>query len=143
MLHHKETPLLGLPEVAKRLGLHRATVNDMVHDGRIPACRIGPHWYIDENDFENFALSYERPRNSPRRAPRRVEPSPEIIALIGEWGEASVAEIQEIVQLHEGNIRKHLCIAEAQGLAERDEHGRWRLTPAGISGSQKARNTRT
>lgn len=37
-----------------------------------------------------------------------------------------------MIDMHEGNIRKHLCIAEAQGLAERDEAGQWSLTPTGL-----------
>lgn len=131
MAGHDEKALVGLPEAAERLGLHRATVNDMVKDGRIPAHRIGAHWFIRVSDLDCFASSYERPRNSPRRVPRTVQPSAEILVLLGDWGSATVPELRQVLDVHEGNIRKHLCIAEAQGLAERDECSRWALTAAG------------
>jgi excisionase family DNA binding protein len=131
MTGRDEGALIGLPQAAERLGLHRATVNDMVHEGRIPARRIGPHWFIETGDLERFASDYRRPRNSPRRLPRAVKPSAEILALLGDWGSATAAELREVVDMHEGNIRKHLCIAEAQGLAERDEYSRWAVTAAG------------
>jgi excisionase family DNA binding protein len=122
---------VGLPQAAERLGLHRATVNDMVQDGRIAARRIGAHWFIRADDLERFASRYQRPRNSPRRLPRSVQPSTEILALVADWGTATVAELHQVIEMHEGNIRKHLCIAEAQGLATRDEFSRWRVTAAG------------
>ena len=125
--------LVGLPEAAHRLGLHRATVNDMVQAGRIPALRVGPHWFIVRQDLEAFAATYQRPRNAPRRIPRRPQVSPEILERLEEWGDATVAELAAVIDMHEGNIRKHLCIAEAQGLAVRDEYSRWRL--AGPIGS--------
>lgn len=125
--------LVGLPKAAERLGLHRATVNDMVRDGRIPARRIGAHWFIDVDDLERFASSYERPRNAPRRLPRKVQPAPEILAVLSDWGSATVSELGVVVEMHQGNIRKHLCIAEAQGLVQRDEYSRWTLTSAGTA----------
>lgn len=123
--------LVSLPEAGARLGLHRATVNDMVQAGRIPARRVGPHWFIEKADLERFAATYQRPRNAPKRLPRQPEVASEILARLAEWDEATVPELAMVVDMHEGNIRKHLCIAEAQGLAERDEFSRWRLTPAG------------
>jgi excisionase family DNA binding protein len=131
MAGHDAAGLVSLPQAAERLELHRATVNDMVQDGRIRARRIGAHWFIKATELERFASRYERPRNSPRRVPRPVQPSAEILTLLGDWGSATVSELHEVVEMHEGNIRKHLCIAEAQGLAERDEFSRWALTSAG------------
>ncbi len=123
--------LVGLPEAATRLGVHRATVNDMVQAGRIPARRVGPHWFIQESDLRQFAQTYQRPRNAPRRLPRAPVVSPEILTFLAEWGEATVAELAAVVDMHEGNIRKHLCLAEAQGLAQRDEFSQWRATAEG------------
>lgn len=120
---------IGLPEAARRLGLHRATVNDMVQSGRIPAERVGAHWYIAEPDLDRFAAAYERPRNAGRRPAPALLVSAEILDRLADWGEASVQELAAVVDLHEGNIRKHLCIAEAKGLAQRDGSGRWSLTP--------------
>jgi excisionase family DNA binding protein len=123
-----DSELLSLPEAAGRLGLHRATVNDMVQSGRIAATRVGPNWYIERGELEQFASSYQRPRNAPKRLPRKPAVAPEILERLLEWGEATVAELALVIDMHEGNIRKHLCLAEAQGLAERDEFGRWRPT---------------
>jgi len=119
--------LVGLPEAARRLNLHRATVNDMVQAGRIPAQRRGPHWFIERQDLEEFAATYERPRNAPRRFPREPEVSSKILECLAEWEEATVAELAAVVDMHEGTIRKHLCMGEAQGLVARDEYSRWRL----------------
>lgn len=123
---------IGLPEAARRLGLHRATVNDMVQSGRIAAQRVGAQWYIEEPDLDRFAAAYERPRNAPRRPARSLLVSGEILDRLADWGEGSVQELAAVVDLHEGNIRKHLCIAEAQGLAQRDDSGRWSLTSGGL-----------
>ena len=120
--------MVGLPEAAARLGLHRATVNDMVHSGRIVATRIGSHWYIAERDLRLFAASYVRPRNAPRRPQRLPVIAPEITDRLRDWGDATVAQLAVVVDMHEGNIRKHPCLAEAQGLVYRDEYGRWSLT---------------
>lgn len=128
-----ENVLVGLPQAAERLGLHRATVNDMVQDGRIPARRVGAHWYIEAADLEQFAATYERPKNAPRRLPRAVRPSPQLLALLAEWGRATVPELVEVVDMHEGNIRKHLCIAESQSLVQRDEYSQWSLTDSGYA----------
>ena len=123
--------LVSLPDAAERLGLHRATVNDMVRSGRIAARRVGPHWFIDERDLASFAATYRRPLNAPRRQQRRPVVSPEILKWLAEWDDATITELAVVVEMHEGNIRKHLCLAEVLGLAGRDEFSRWRLTPEG------------
>lgn len=127
----QEEELISLPEVAERVGLHRATVNQMVHDGRLPAERVGPGWFVRASDFREFRESYRRPPNAPKRAPVRPRPSVEILRLLGEWRDASVAELAEVVPMHIGNIRKHLRLAESQGLAYRDDAGSWHLTDQG------------
>src|SRR5947209_1104700 len=112
-----DVELVGLPEAASRLGLHRATVNDMVHSGRIPATRYGPHWFIRRPDLESFANSYRRPPNSPHGPRRSDQPSPaqvDILGLLSEWNEATSEELASVLKLHIGNIRKHLCILETR-----------------------------
>lgn len=132
MLTRASAPtLISLPDAAERLNLHRATINAMVKDERLPAQRVGPHWYIDERDLEAFARTYVRPRNAPRRRSTTVEPSIEILGLLCDWEEATVNELMAVVDLHPGTIRKHLCIAEAQGLAVRDDLSQWSLTTDG------------
>ena len=124
-----EVELVGLPEAADRLGLHRATLNAMVHNERIPATRYGPHWYIRRPDLEDFASRYRRPANSPIRRRKTDEPPPAqaaIMAMLDEWDEATSEELAAVIGLHVGNIRKHLRLLEAKGLAIRTIDGVWR-----------------
>lgn len=130
--------MISLPEVAERVGLHRATVNQMVHDGRLPAERVGPRWFVRASDFREFRDSYRRPPNAPERAPARPRPSVEVLGLLREWRDASVAELAEVTPMHIGNIRKHLRLAESQGLAYRDDTGSWHLTEEGHTYAQGA-----
>lgn len=121
--------LVSLPEAARRLGVHRATVNDMVRDERLPAQRFGAHWQVRRSDLDRFAASYVRPPNAPkRRRPTLPESAPRIIELLGEFETASVAELTPFLGLHEGNVRKHLRLLELEGLVRRTSDGEWRLT---------------
>ncbi len=125
-----DVELVGLPEAATRLGLHRATVNAMVHAGRLPATRYGAHWFVRRPDLESFAQSYVRPPNSPWAPAKPSEPSPirqQIVTLLTEWDEATVEELARVIDVHIGNIRKHLRFLEADGLAIRSVKGEWRL----------------
>ena len=131
MVTRMDDELVGLPSAARRLGLHRATVNEMVQSGRVPATRVGAHWFITRRNLEAFAASYSRPRNAPLRNRGKPLVAPEILSTLAEWDDATVAELAVVIDMHEGNIRKHLCFAEADGLARRDDFGRWSLTPAG------------
>jgi excisionase family DNA binding protein len=51
-------PLLTIPEVARRLGLHRDTVYRKIQRGEIPAVRIGRdetrQLRVDERELEAF-----------------------------------------------------------------------------------------
>jgi excisionase family DNA binding protein len=124
---------LGLPEAAKRLGLHRATVNEMVVDGRLNGERIGPHWFVKESVLNRFASSYERPKNAPKRGATEagVMWQHTILEKLAEWHDAGVQELSEVIDLHPGNIRKYLCLLEVRDLAQRDEGGMWSLTAEG------------
>lgn len=136
MPHRAPTDLVGLPEAALVLNLHRATVNEMVHDGRLHGWRLGPHWYVSRADLEEFAASYERPKNSPRRrAPGESAASwkRRIANILSDWQEATADELAAAVDLHPGNIRKYLHLLERDGMTLRDEFGSWHLTPAGES----------
>jgi excisionase family DNA binding protein len=125
--------LVGLKAAAEQLGVHRATVNEMVHDGRLRGIRVGPHWYIRQSDLDRFAKTYERPKNAPRRrdsgeAQRWLSI---ILSWLDDWHSASAAELDRVVDLHIGNIRKYLCLAERDGLVRRDDFGVWTLTVEG------------
>jgi excisionase family DNA binding protein len=124
-----EAATVGLPEAADRLGVHRATVNDMVRSGRLPAHREGAHWRIDRQVFEQFAASYVKPPNAPARRARGIPTSaPALLALLGEFGSASAAELAPLLGLHEGNVRKHLRLLEHEGHVRRRPDGEWELS---------------
>lgn len=90
-----EVELLTLPEVAEALGVHRATVNDMVLSRRLRARRRRGYWYVARDDLEAFAATYVRPPNAPRRRTRTLvsDGGWRLLALLVEWNEATVAEL--------------------------------------------------
>ncbi len=47
----KEIKLLSVAEVAERLGVTRARVNQLINDKRLPAQRIGRSFAIREEDL--------------------------------------------------------------------------------------------
>jgi excisionase family DNA binding protein len=125
--------LLGLPEAALRLGLHRATVNEMVADGRLSGERIGPHWFVKESVLNRFASKYERPKNAPKRGATETSARWErmILERLSQWHDAAVQELARVIDLHPGNIRKYLCLLEVRELVQRDDFGMWSLTEKG------------
>jgi excisionase family DNA binding protein len=129
------TELVSLPEAAEYLGLHRATVNDMIISGRLRGYRLGAHWYVRRPELEIFKRAYRRPRGSPRRG--AVEASAywtqEILRWLLHWSEATSAELDRVLDLHVGNIRKYLALAEKDSLVTRDEYGLWSLTGLGLA----------
>jgi excisionase family DNA binding protein len=127
-----EDATVGLPEAADRLGVHRATVNGMVRSGRLPAHRDGAHWRIDREVFERFASTYIKPPNAPARRPRGIPASaPALLELLREFGSASAAELAPLLDLHEGNVRKHLRLLEHDGQVRRRTDGEWEIRPRG------------
>ena len=121
--------LVGLPEVAEVLGVHRATVNDMVRCKRLRAERRGAHWMVKKSDLDEFASSYVRPPNAPNRRSSALPPAAAaILAFISDFGAASAGELAPLLELHEGNVRKHLRLMEVAGLVMRQADGQWHLT---------------
>lgn len=120
---------VGLPEVADVLGLHRATVNDWVRRRRLKARRRGAHWFVLRSDLEALAADYSRPRNAPPRRESPILPTsaPRIVELLREFGSASALELAPLLDLHEGNVRKHLRLMEHEGLVRRQPDGQWLL----------------
>jgi len=135
--------LLTLPEVASFLGLHRATVNDMVLSRRLPARRRRGHWYVAKPDLERFAASYQRPSNAPQPRDRRLisEGGWTILSCLVDWDEATTAELDRVVDLHIGNIRKQLNLLSAAHLAERTNDSSWVATDEGREADLIKRST--
>jgi excisionase family DNA binding protein len=131
--------LLSLPDAAQVLGLHRATVNNMVLCGRLKGYRLGPHWYLRRSEVELFRSGYDRPKTSPRRVAREVKAywTNELLRWLLHWHDATSAELKTVVDLHIGNIRKYLALAEHDGLVTRDDCGRWALTIEGDARAQR------
>jgi excisionase family DNA binding protein len=127
--------LISLPEAAERLGLHRATVNDMVLSGRLRGYRLGPHWYLRRSDVDTFHRTYERPKSATRRLAHESSFywTNELCRWLSYWHDATSGELDAVLDLHLGNIRKYLTLAERNGLVQRDEFGRWTLTTDGLA----------
>jgi excisionase family DNA binding protein len=70
---HSAAGLLGLQEVADRLGVHYMTAYRYVRTGRLPATRIGSQWWVDPHDLPAAVERNPvagRPRTETRRASR-------------------------------------------------------------------------
>jgi DNA-binding transcriptional ArsR family regulator len=104
----------------------------MAYEGRLPARRLGQIWYVERNVLEEFAATYERrPRKPPQRRTSNTDSREKVARLLAEWQSATADELAVGISLHPGNVRKHLVILAAAGVAERDHEGLWRLTAAG------------
>lgn len=53
--------------------------------------------------------------------------APRIIGLLNEFESADAAELATFLNLHEGNVRKHLRLMERVGLVVRRNDGQWQL----------------
>ena len=123
---------VGLTEAARRLGICTSSARDLVHQGRLPAVRIGPLWYVERQALEQFAASYRRRPYTFRPRPTSNTDSREKVArLLAEWQSATPDELAVGIGLHPGNVRKHLAILASDGVAERDAEGLWHLTAVG------------
>lgn len=125
--------LVSLPEAASYLELHRATVNNMVINGRLRGYRLGAHWYIRKGDLEVFKRSYHRPKGSTSRGAgeTKIYWTAELLRWLLHWETATTVELDRVLDLHVGNIRKYLAFAEHDGLVNRDRLGFWSLTDIG------------
>jgi excisionase family DNA binding protein len=126
------TDLVGLPEAARRLGVQRSTVSQLVRDRRLPARRLGQLFYVEREVLEEFAETYQ-PRRLKRTARQtsNTDSREKVARLLAEWQSATADELAVGIGLHPGNVRKHLVILASAGVAERDDEGLWRLTAAG------------
>ncbi len=72
--------LITTAEAAKRLGLHRSRVYVFIHEGRLPAQKLGPYWVIEESALTLPAIvARNRKGGYPkgRRRGARAEPGPD------------------------------------------------------------------
>ncbi len=124
-----EERLLSTVETAQLLGITRISVHSMVTEGRLPAQRIDGHWCIAQSDVEAY-----RPRLPPTAGTKRVGPISDsarrMLVLLEQWGSSKADELAVVVDLHPGNVRKGLAIAEKLGYVTREGH-EWLLTDTG------------
>jgi len=137
---HDQRCLRSLPDVAEALGVTRAAVNFMVHDGRLEATRCGPRWYVCEDVLEEFRSSYRPAPSAGRKlGPRAGQPEMvEVVhALLSDWGEARVDELSEVVGRNPGNVRKYLAILHRRGLAKKTSSCTWAPVLGDLSSATK------
>jgi Helix-turn-helix domain len=124
-----EERLLSTVEAARMLGITRASVHSSVLESRLPAQRIDGRWYIARADVEAY-----RPRLPSSAGTKRVGPLSDsarrVLALLEEWGSSRTEELAVVVEVHPGNVRKAMAIAEKLGYVARQDH-EWSLTDAG------------
>jgi DNA-binding MarR family transcriptional regulator len=122
--------LLGLNDAARQLGVERATLTRLVRNGSLPGLRLADRWYVEARDLADFASSY-KPRRRTRAAEKTSAAQAKIAATLADWQEATANELAVAVELHPGNVRKHLLLLQQAGKVQRDEEGLWSLTAAG------------
>ncbi len=130
----QDCPVLGLPQAAEKLGVTRFRVGELVRAGVIPATLMSGRWFVHEDALVRFAESFHPPATvavRPRPASRGERTRTAMARLLADWQEATADELAVPLELHPGNVRKHLVIMEAAGLASRDVKGAWRLTQDG------------
>lgn len=52
--------LVGVREAAKRLEIHEESLRRLIRSGTFPAFKIGRQWYIDKEQLNLFAATYDR-----------------------------------------------------------------------------------
>lgn len=128
--------LIGLPEAAQILGLHRGTLNAFVLEARLKGYRLGPHWYVRKSEVELFSTRYQRPKNRPRHHNSQSQAAywtEHILRWLALWESATANELDRVIDIHVGNLRKYLAFAQQEGLVDRDQDGYWSLTETGRS----------
>lgn len=129
--------LLGLPQAAEKLGITRFRAGELVRAGVIPATRMSGRWFISEDELVTFAETFQppvvvsRPRPSRTQRTRSEGTRSAIARLLRDWHDATAEELAVSIDLHPGNVRKHLALMELAGHTSRDAKGTWSLTPSG------------
>jgi len=58
----RETELLAATDVAELVGIKETTVYKWCKEGKLPCLKVGKHWRIRREAFEDFLRESERPR---------------------------------------------------------------------------------
>lgn len=121
---------LTTTEAARILGLHPAYVRTITKQGKIPAQRIDGQWQLALNDVVAYRRQL-KPTLRSRTSNRLLAPSAvRSLQLLQEWGSAEAEQLALVIEVHPGNIRKGLAIAEKLGFAARTGTD-WSLTEDG------------
>ena len=50
---------VGVHEAARRLGIHEESLRRLIRIGTVHATKIGGQWYIDKEELNLFATTYD------------------------------------------------------------------------------------
>ncbi len=135
----QELKLLSANDAARQLDVTRRVVVSLLTNGSLPGVLLADRWFVEARDLEEFAKTY-KPRRLPSRngVDQRTEQSRgAIVATLADWHEATPAEIAQAIELHPGNVRKHLVLMEKAGLTHRLDDGSWVLTDEGLASAPR------
>jgi excisionase family DNA binding protein len=68
--YKRSMKLITTPEVAERLGVTLARVQQLIWEGRLPAQKVGRDYVINEDDLRLVA---DRKVGRPRKTPKKIE----------------------------------------------------------------------
>lgn len=114
---------------AERLGVSSGTIRQAISSRQLQARRTPwGTWTIDPEDFERWAAARDKvPRHQARRNRHELPASAlRVLGALVHFEEASPTEISNVIGLHTGNVRKHLCLMARQGIVYRTPLGLWR-----------------
>ena len=114
---------------AERLGVSSGTIRQAISSRHLQARRTPwGTWTIDPNDFERWVATRDKaPRHQDRRNRQELPASAlRVLGALVHFEEASPTEISDVIGLHAGNVRKHLCLMARHGIAYRTPLGSWR-----------------
>jgi hypothetical protein len=115
--------------VALELGCPRFVLNRHILEGRLPASRSERgHWYLNDEQLA-IAKTLVTPHEA-RQLP--CQSCYSLAELLMEFEFATPLELAGAIELHEGNVRKHLLHLAGKKLAIRNPDRSWMLTVKGI-----------
>ena len=106
-------------QVGSMLGVDQRTVREWIMRRQLTATRFDGHWQIAPSDLEKFRTHTRLPARKRKSSSTLPLADLSILRTLAQWDDAISREIAQVHQIVEGNVRKHLCLLEAQGFARR------------------------
>ncbi len=115
---------ISTAEAARLTGRPAVGFRNAIDANRIAAVKDpNGHWLMPVQE----ALAWHaraRRCNMPNRTGQGYR---QVAALLQEYGSLDSAEVAALLDIHPGNVRKHLAVLAKLGWAERQTNGQWRL----------------